>query len=87
MGDLEVLNAFLYSVKYFLFKEYIELKYIEIREVLGENVDNHHILFGNDYFTIHLLVLVGLQNLHLFLFSSSCLLGRCILADFLPVES
>ena len=42
MGDLEVLNEFLYSVKYFLFKEYIELKYIEIREDLGENVDNHH---------------------------------------------
>lgn len=51
MGDLEVLNEFLYSVKYFLFKEYIELKYIEIREVLGENVDNHHILFGISEYT------------------------------------
>lgn len=51
MGDLEVLNEFLYSVKYFLFKEYIELKYIEIGEVLGENVDNHHILFGISEYT------------------------------------
>ena len=87
VGDLQVLNAFLYSVKYFLFREYIELKYIEIREVLGVNVDSHHIFFGNDYFRVRLLVLVGLQNLHLFLFSLSCLLERCVLADFLPVES
>lgn len=87
VGDHEVLNAFLYSVKYFLFTESIELKYIELRESFGENVDSYQILFENNYFRMCLLILMGLQNLHLFLFSSSCLLERCVLADFLPIES